>query len=142
MSLSWTGPAVVLAERADGAWAGIWSLGYAAGLAAANLAALPGADEDLLLTYAAFDLNQALSELEAVHPEVLSTAAAVDLGTVHDGGDTAGAVAVVTALVGAAIHRVSALAATPGLPVADVLCLGRVQPLLLTAREKVTGGPW
>lgn len=141
MSLSWRAPVTVLTDRADAEWTGIWSLTYAAGLAAATLAALPGADEDLRLTYAALDANQALAEIEAAHPGVPSSAAAIDLGT-PAAADAAAAVEMVVELLDAAIGRVSILSATAGLPVGDLLCLARVQPLLLTARAKAAGGAW
>lgn len=141
MPTSWSGPAGVLVEHADAGWAGIWSLAFAAGTAAVHLATLPGADEDLAFTYAGFDLNTALGEIETVVPEVLTTAPAVDLGTVHVTDARVGAL-VIAGLLDAAITRVAALTGTPGVPMAELVVLARVQPLLITAREKVAGVAW
>ncbi len=139
MSMSWAAPAGVLVDRADAGWAGIWSLTFAAGVATVTLAAQEDADPDLGLAYAGADLNAALCEVEAVHPEVLVEAAAVDLGPAVE-GDRDDAVAVILALLDAAIVRVAELTGAPGSAMAELIALARVQPLLLTAREKVAGG--
>lgn len=139
MSMSWSAPAGVLVERSDAGWAGIWSLTFAAGVATVSLAAQPGADPDLALAFAGADLNAALCEVEAVHPEVLGEAAAVDLGPA-DAADPAAAAGVIVALLDGAIVRVAELTGAPGLAMAELIALARVQPLLLAGREKVAGG--
>lgn len=142
MGLSWGHPAGLLVERADTGWAGIWSLTFAAGAAATRLAAVPGADEDLAWLHVGFDLNTVMGVVEAVHPEVLTSAPAVDLGTVEV-ADGHAATRVVVALVDAAIGRVAALTGTPGLSMRELLVLAEVAPVLLAAREKATGrGSW
>lgn len=140
MADTWTAPAGVLTRRATG-WAGIWTLTYTAGQAAMHLASVPGADDDLALTYAALDLSRALTEIEWVHPDDAATAVAVDLGTA---GPSAPRVAagVIAGLIARA--RQVALEAVDGdeVVVADILAVGRVTELLTAAHTKVTGGPW
>ncbi len=141
VSMSWVGPARVLAGRAGRDWSGVWSLVYAAGLGVARLAVVPGVGEDLALTYAGVDLVAAAAELEAAHPEVVTRAPAVDLGPAGP-ADPGVAVGVVVGLLDAAITRVGEMSGTPGTCSGELLALARVQALLLTAREKAAGGVW
>ena len=140
MTTTWTRPAAVLTAEASG-WDGVWSLLYAAGQAAVNLSAVPGADQDLGLSYAALDVSYALTELELLGPDVAATGVAVDLGSV-DLADCAAAVVVVDDLLAAAEFLAIELVTQPDVGTSVVLCVTRVMTLLSSARAKVTGGVW
>ena len=140
MTTTWTRPAAVLTAEATG-WDGVWSLLYAAGQAAVNLSAVPGADQDLGLSYAALDVSYALTELELLGPDVVAIGVAVDLGSV-DLADRAAAVVVVDDLLAAAEFLAIELVTEPDVGTSVVLCIARVMTLLSSARVKVTGGAW
>lgn len=139
MTVSWRGPAGVVLERAEAGWGGLWSLTLCAGAAALSLSAVAAPEGELRLLEVAADLNAALLEVEAVHPEVLSDAAAVDLGPVVD--DPTVAIAVVSDLLaGAGALAMAMTRTTPGLGMGELLALARVQPLLASARAGVLVG--
>lgn len=138
MTTTWTRPAAVLTAEASG-WDGVWTLVYAAGQAAVNLSAVPGADKDLGLSYAALDVSYALTELELLGPDVVAIGVAVDLGSVAL-ADRAAAVVVVDDLLAAAEFLAIKLVTQPDVAASAVLCVARVMTLLSSARAKATGG--
>ena len=139
-TMSWTAPAAVMTDYASD-WDGVWMLVYAAGRAAYTLAAVPGADDDLGLTYAALDLSRTLTELELRVVDFTDTGVAVDLGPVDLAGRVR-AVQVIDDLLAAADALTTKLASGPGARTAVVLCAARVAVLLASARAKATGGGW
>ncbi|MGV8966665.1 MAG: hypothetical protein ACOH2F_10345 [Cellulomonas sp.] len=140
MTTTWLAPAAVLARYASG-WDGLWTLLYAAGQATANLAAVPGADDDLSLAYAALDISFALSELEQGLVSFADAGVAVDLGPVEL-ADRAAAVGVVDDLLEAAQSLIWHLCHEPSVGGAEVLSATRVALTVGSARAKVTGGAW
>jgi len=140
MTMTWNAPASVLADFASD-WDGVWMLVYAAGHAAMNLAAVPGADDDLGLTYASLDTSYALTELEQRLVDFTNTGVTVDLGPV-DLADRPSAVQVIDDLLAAAGALTARLSAEPGVGPAEVLCATRVTILVGSARVKATGGLW
>ena len=138
MTMTWTRPAEVLTDGARG-WDGVWTLVYAAGQAAMNLAAVPGADDDLALMYAALDISYALTEIESLGRDVVTVA--VNLGSV-DLTDRDAAVAVIDDLLGAAQCLATELVEVPDVGASLALCGSRVTTLLASARAKATGGAW
>ena len=138
MAVSWQEPAGVLLERAEAGWGGLWSLTLCAGAAALSLSAVVSPEAELRLLEVAADLNAALLQVEAVHPEVLTDAVAVDLGPVVDTRFVA--VAVAATLIDEATRRAMALTHTLGLGMGELLALARVQPLLASARAGVLVG--
>ena len=140
MTTTWRTPATALVADANG-WKGVWTLVFAAGQAAANLAAVKGADDDLGLTYAALDTSFALTELEQQLVAFSATGVAVDLGPVSL-TDRGAAVTVIDDLLAAAESLTTDLAGRPDSGVPVVLCAARVVTLLASARAKATGGAW
>jgi len=138
MTMTWTRPAEVLTDGASG-WDGVWTLVYAAGQAAMNLSAVPGADDDLGLTYAALDVSYALTEIESLGRDVVVVA--VNLGSV-DLADRGAAVAVIDDLLAAAESLALELVTSPDVSAAVALCGLRVMTLLASARANATGGAW
>ena len=138
MTMTWTRPAEVLTDGASG-WDGVWALVYAAGQGAVNLSAVPGADDDLGLTYAALDISYALTEIESLGRDVVVVA--VNLGPV-DLADRGAAVAVIDDLLATAESLAIELVAGPDVGAAVALCGSRVMTLLASARAKTTGGAW
>ncbi|HEY8722182.1 hypothetical protein [Pengzhenrongella sp.] len=140
MTTTWIEPAAVLSAEASG-WEGVWTLVFAAGHAAVNLASVPGADDDLGLTYAALDTSYALTELEQRLVDFTAPGVAVDVGPVSL-ADRDAAVDVIDELLAAAQALTNELAGRPGAGVLVVLCSTRVSTLLESARAKATGGAW
>jgi len=138
MTMTWTRPAEDLTDGARG-WDGVWTLVYAAGQAAMNLAAVPGADDDLALMYAALDVSYALTEIESLGRDVVTVA--VNLGSV-DLTDRDAGIAVIDDLLGAAQALATELIEAPEVGASLALCGSRVTTLLGSARAKVTGGSW
>jgi len=140
MTTTWTAPVAVLTAEATG-WHGVWTLAYAAGQAAVNLSAAPGADDDLGLTFAALDVSYALTELESAWTDAAVAVPAVDLGP-GSLADRDAAVAIIDGLLAAAELLAIELASGPDVPAPVVLRAGRVLALLGSARAKATGGVW
>ena len=74
MSTTWTAPAQNLLEHATTGWEGIWSLTYAAGFGALNLAMSVPLGVGVSISYAAMDFRDAQDELEWVRPHLRATA--------------------------------------------------------------------
>lgn len=145
MTETWTAPAQVLAAGAKG-WSGVWTLAYAGGQAAVNLSGVPGADDDLGLSFAALDVSYALSELESAWADgawadAARAVRAVDLGAVTS-SDREAAVGVIDDLLAAAESLAAELVSRAGVSAPEVLRAGRVLALLTSARSKATGGVW
>ena len=140
MTETWTAPATVLTAGAKG-WSGVWTLAYAAGQAAVNLSGVPGADDDLGLTFAALDLSYVLSELESAWADAVRAVRTVDLGAVSL-TDRDVAVGVIDDLLAAAEFLAAELVSRPHVSAPEVLRAGRVLALLTSARSKATGGVW
>ena len=140
MTETWTAPAAVLTAAAKG-WSGVWTLAYAAGQAAVNLSAVPGADDDLGLSFAALDVSYALTELESAWTDAARAVRAVDLGAATL-TDREVAVGVIDDLLAAAESLAAELASGPHVSAPEVLRAGRVLALLTSARSKATGGVW
>ncbi|QTE30065.1 hypothetical protein [Pengzhenrongella sicca] len=140
MTMTWNAPAAVLTGYARD-WDGVWMLVYAAGHAAMSLAAVPGADGDLGLTYASLDTSYALTEIEQHLVDFTNTGVTVDLGPV-DLAHRDAAVQVIDDLLAAAATLTARLSAEPDVGAADVLCATRVAILVASARAKATGGAW
>src|SRR5665647_1889983 len=75
MSTTWTQPAQTLISEATAGWEGIWSLTYAAGFAALNLAMSVPLGVGVSISYAAMDFRDAQDELEWARPNLRATAA-------------------------------------------------------------------
>jgi hypothetical protein len=140
MAMTWTEPAAVLTAEAKG-WHGVWTLAYAAGQAAVNLSAVPGADDDLGLSFAALDVSYALTELESMWTDAARAVLALDLGPVTL-ADRVTAVAIIDDLLAAAELLAIDLASRPDVTAPVVLRAGRALGLLGSARAKATGGMW
>lgn len=140
MTETWTAPAAVLTAGAKG-WSGVWTLAYAAGQAAVNLSGVPGADDDLGLTFAALDVSYVLSELESAWADAARAVRTVDLGAVSL-TDRDAAVGVIDDLLAAAEFLAAELVSRPHVSAPEVLRAGRVLALLTSARSKATGGVW
>jgi hypothetical protein len=136
MSLSWEQTAAVLVDGVSG-WAGVWSLVFAARGALVELAAVPGCDDDLALTYTVLDLGYVLDEIE--HVDQSAPGVAVSLGPVPRDGLVAAA-RVVDDLLMAAAREVHHLAAAEDRRARDVLAASRVLGALAVARARIAGG--
>lgn len=138
MSTTWTQPAQTLISEATTGWEGIWSLTYAAGFGALNLAMSVPLGVGVSISYAAMDFRDAQDELEWARPNLRATAAAVRLGHVRDVDDAVEARAILDQLAAAALDRAAALAEVE-LNLSDQAALSRVMARLITGRAKVTG---
>jgi hypothetical protein len=83
MSVTWGQTVGILVGGVPG-WGGVWSLVFVARGALSELAAIPGSDDDLALTYAGLDLTYALGEIEHLDPSAPGVAAS--LGPVSANG--------------------------------------------------------
>lgn len=138
MSSTWTQPAQTLISGATAGWEGIWSLAYAAGFGALNLAMSVPLGVGVSISYAAMDFRDAQDELEWARPNLRATAEAVRLGHVRDVDDAVEARAILDRLAAAALDRAAALAEVE-LDLSDQATLSRVMARLITGRAKVTG---
>jgi len=136
MSVKWEHTAAVLVDGVSG-WAGVWSLVFAARSALVELAAVPGCDDDLALTYAVLDLGCVLDDIERVDQS--APGVAVSLGPVTTDGLVAAA-RVVDGLLMAAERQVHDLAAADDRRARDVLATSRVLGELVVARARIAGG--
>lgn len=138
MSTTWTAPAQNLLEHATTGWEGIWSLTYAAGFGALNLAMSVPLGVGVSISYAAMDFRDAQDELEWARPGLRASGTAVRLGHVRALEDSAEARVILDRLAGAALNRAAALAEVE-LDLADQAALSRVMARLITGRAKITG---
>lgn len=128
-----------LAQRSGGGgWTQAWSIVSAARDAAAQIAAVPGADDDLAYTYAALDLTFALAEIEHLDTLAMETTPNFDAATGADLEQVSPRT--VNGLVVAAQLAVAELGAAAGAAPSTVLASARVRGLLGTARSRVAGG--
>ena len=127
-----------LEPRSACGWPAAWSLVFAARTAAAQFATVPGADDDLALTYAALDLTYALAEIE--HIEALLPTPAADVGQVVGSEPEPDAPETFDDLLAAADRIVTELAAGVDATPAAVLSAVRVRGLVAVARGRVSGG--
>ena len=137
MSTTWTEPATALIAEATTGWEGIWSLTYAAGCGALNLAMAVPLGVGVSISYAAMDFRDAQDEIEWARPEVRSAGTVVRLGLVRD-MDTAEARSILDRLAATALDHAAALAEIET-ELADQAALSRVMARLITGRAKVTG---
>lgn len=138
MSTTWTQPAQTLITGAGTGWEGIWSLTYAAGFGALNLAMSVPLGVGVSISYAAMDFRDAQDELEWARPNLRASGDAVRLGVLRAPQDIAEARTILDQLADAALNRASALAEVEQ-ELADQAALSRVMARLITARAKVTG---
>ena len=136
MSSSWEQTVGVVVDGVSG-WAGVWSLVFAARGALVELAAVPGCDDDLALTYTALDLGYVLDDIE--HVDQSAPGVTVNLGPVSRDGLVA-AVRLVDDLLMAAERQVHHLAVTDARPAQDVLAASRALGGLVVARARIAGG--
>jgi hypothetical protein len=136
MSVEWEQTVGVLMDGVSG-WAGVWSLVFAARGALAELAAVPGYDDDLALTYTALDLGYVLDDIE--HVDQSAPGMAVSLGPVSRDGLVAAA-RVVDDLMMAVERQVHLLTAAEDRRPRDVLAASRVLGGLVVARARIAGG--
>lgn len=137
MSTTWTEPAQALIAEATTGWEGIWSLTYAAGSGALQLAMSVPLGVGVSISYAAMDFRDAQDELEWARPGIRSSATALRLGFVRE-LDATEARAVLDRLAAAALDHAAALAEVET-DLADQASLSRVMARLITGRAKVTG---
>ena len=137
MSVTWERTVGVLVDGVSG-WAGVWSLVFAARSALAELAAVPGCDDDLALMYAALALGCVLDDIEHVDQSVPGVA--VSLGPVPSGSAVAAA-RVVDELLMAAEREVRQLTSANDRSALEVLAASRVLGGLAVARARIAGGP-
>lgn len=138
MSTTWTEPATALIAEATTGWEGIWSLTYAAGFGALNLAMAVPLGVGVSISYAAMDFRDAQDELEWARPGLRASGTAVRLGHVRALEDTTEARVILDRLAGAALNRAAALADVE-LDLADQAALSRVMARLITGRAKIAG---
>ena len=138
MTTLWTAPAKVLVDRAESGWEGIWTLTYAAGLAAINLGSVVPLAAAVDLSLAALDFAHAQSALERVRPDLPARCAAVDLGDVDPDEGEPRARLIIDQLATAALDRITALTATD-LSMRELAGLSQAGSLLFTGRAWVTG---
>lgn len=136
MSVTWERTVGVLVDGVSG-WAGVWSLVFAARGALVELAAVPGCDDDLALTYTVLDLGYVLDDIE--HVDQSAPGVAVSLGPVPRDGLVAAA-RVVDDLLMAAERQLHDLAASDDRRARDVLAASRVLAGLAVARARIAGG--
>jgi hypothetical protein len=136
MSLNWEHAVAALVDGGSG-WAGVWSFVFAARGVVVELAAGPGCDDDLALTYAALDLGYVLDDIE--HVDKSAPGVAVSLGPVPRDGLVAAA-RVVDDLLSAAVRQVHRLTAADDRRAPDVLAASRVLGGLAVARARIAGG--
>ena len=136
--MSWLKSSQSLTSAASG-WDGVWTLVGTAGRATADLAALPGVDDDLSLAYAALDLALAMTELDSTLGAGVG-GPVVDLGPPPEA--RADYVGVVDAILATAAQAIHDLVSAEGADAAAVRCGTRVLLLVESARSKVTGGAW
>lgn len=138
MSTTWTQPAQTLIADAPPGWEGIWSLTYAAGFGALNLAMGVPLGVGVSISYAAMDFRDAQDELEWARPNLPATATALRLGEMGGVVDPGEARAILDQLAAVALDRAAALAEVE-LDLSDQAVLARVMARLITGRAKVTG---
>jgi len=136
MSLTWEQTVGVLVRGVSG-WAGVWSLVFAARGALVELAAIPGRDDDLALTYTGLDLANVLDDLE--HVDQFAPGVAVNLRPADEDGLGA-ALRVLDDLLIAAERQVHHLAAADDRSAQEVLVASRVLGGLAVARARIAGG--
>jgi hypothetical protein len=78
-AVAWVAPARVVVDRLGIGMDALWAVLYAAQIAALQLAELTPLDEERPLSGAAWDLQEALEELEWVRPELAVHGVALDL---------------------------------------------------------------
>jgi hypothetical protein len=141
MTVTWSEPAQRLARELPGRGIpGLWALLHTAELAVLQMALLPGLNDDLRLTQAGFDLQEAVEELEWLHPDLPWRATAVNLGEAPL-DQVAACRAAVCGLLLAALDAVGRLldAGYRELDTPGVLALARVCQLAGSAHLRVTG---
>lgn len=79
-AVAWVAPAEVVVDRLGMGMDALWAVLYAAQVAALHLAELTPLDEELPLSGAAWDLQEALEEIEWIRPELAVHGVALDLG--------------------------------------------------------------
>jgi hypothetical protein len=140
VTVAWTEPAERLARSLpDRGLAGLWALLHTAELAVLQLALLPGLNDDLTLTEAAFDLREAVEELEWLHADLPLRGRAANLGAapLDQVGACRGGVA---RLLLAGLDTVGRLlAAGQELDTPELLVLARVCQRAGRAHLRVTG---
>lgn len=138
MTDTWTEPVYMLVSRTPATMVGLWSLLQTAAVAAAELALLPGLDDDLSLTLTSADLHEAARELQWAHPYCAGASVVLDVGAapLHD---VHGCRTSIMALISAALRTSLGLLGQPHLSIGDLLTVVRLLPRLTAARNRLTG---
>ena len=110
MGYTWSKGADAVLEHTAVDWDGVWSLLYAAGKGTFRLSLQLPIDIGAELAYAGMDICEARDEVGWAHPQVPTTAIAVDLGPVGPVIDVPATAAVLVGLLDAALDRASLLA--------------------------------
>ena len=138
---AWVFPARALAEGLGPGLEAVWAMIFAAQTATLQLAQITPLDDDRPLSAAAWELEQALEELERVRPELSVNGLALDLGPppLEAAQPCREAVA---GLIGAALGMLTARLPDGGngRDVTELLALARAATLVATARHGLTGG--
>jgi hypothetical protein len=132
----WVKPVYVLVSRTPATLVGLWSLLQTAAVAAAELALLPGLDDDLSLTLTSADLQEAARQVEWAHPYCPAAGLVLDVGAAPL-DDVHGCRSAIGALIVAGTRTASGLLQEPDLSTTDLLSLVRILPLLASAQSRV-----
>lgn len=122
---TWSDGATAVCASAAVGWEGIWSLLFAAAKAAYRLSLVASLEVGPGLAFAAMDVCEARDEIAWAHPDVPSTAIAVDLGPLGSPVPRYEASEAILLLLRAAAERVAAL--EDSADTADANLLARVR---------------
>jgi hypothetical protein len=116
MTYTWSTGAAAVLEHVEDDWAGVWSLLFAATKATFRLSLQLPPDVGAELAIAAMDTGEARDEVTWAHPEVPTTAVAVDLGPVGPALDVPATCSVIVGLLDGALRRLGPIAAADPSP--------------------------
>lgn len=139
---TWVSPALVLAERLGPGIAALWAMLFAVQIGTHQLALSTPIDDDRPLSGAAWNLQEALEELEWVCPELATDGVAIDLGPPpfeHPEACREALAEVLDFSLGLVVARLGDTVDVRD--VAEDVALARTITLLASAQAYLTGGP-
>lgn len=138
MTVSWTSTGQRLLDRVPAGWEGIWSLTYAAGFGALDLAMCVPLGIGVSISAAAMDFRDAQDELEWARPQLRASTRTVRLGQIDARDEVARSLAILDQIAAGALARASAQSELEH-DLSAQAALARVMARLTTGRAKITG---
>jgi hypothetical protein len=135
---SWPAPVRVLIQATPASVAGLWSLLSTGALAAAELALLPGLDDDLHLTLTSADLHEAAEHLTRHHLRPSSAGAVLDLAPAPS-DDVPGCREALDLLLTTAMGLTEQLQADPQISTSQRSALTQIRSLLEGVHHHLAG---